>query len=515
MNQEVVASAVLAILLPFIWFLRISPQRPLNLPPGPKRLPLLGNILQLPSTRQEVTFGQWGRKYGDIVYARFFNTPAIIINSLSTAQDLLATRSKNYSDRPRFVYLDEMTEFRATFTEMSTTERFRKHRAWMRAAFGDKSALDKYRPLQLRALHALIAGLFATPERFEDHLKIYAGTLMMEITYGHAVTSTEDAFVDVADQALQGVVAYGPPGTTHIDFMPILKYVPSWIPGIRFRKEAERIRRLVRQMMDVPFALVRDQMASGSATPSLTASLLEEISGDGQLTKEAEGDIVELTGLIYAAGTETTTATLLTFLLAMVVYPDVLAKAQQEMDRVIGAERLPDLEDRDNLPYLECILKETYRWRVVNPLAIPHCSLSDDVYRGYDIPARSIIIPNLWYISHDPEMYPEPSRFYPERFEEKEDGRQAAVDPRTFVFGFGRRICPGRFLADIDVWLAMANIIATSHIGKAHDEAGKEIPPEVSFTSGFTSRPHEYRCDIKPRSTQALALVSQFTYRCY
>lgn len=80
----------------------------------------------------------------------------------------------------------------------------------------------------------------------------------------------------------------------------------------------------------------------------------------------------------------------------MAMNPDVQRQAQAELDRVIGRTRLPDLHDRDSLPYVNALLKELTRWHVIAPIAIPHTASEDDEYNGYYIPKGSIIIPNLW-----------------------------------------------------------------------------------------------------------------------
>lgn len=83
----------------------------------------------------------------------------------------------------------------------------------------------------------------------------------------------------------------------------------------------------------------------------------------------------------------------------MTLYPEVQRKAQEEIDRVLGAGRLPKMTDRANLPYIDAVVKETLRWHPVAPMGIPHMSVEDDMYEGYHIPKGSLFLPNIWYIS--------------------------------------------------------------------------------------------------------------------
>lgn len=98
----------------------------------------------------------------------------------------------------------------------------------------------------------------------------------------------------------------------------------------------------------------------------------------------------------YLGGTDTSYGTILSFYLAMVHNPDVQAKAQAEIDAVVGHGRLPNFDDRPHLPYVEAIVKEIYRTFVVGPLGIPHKSNADDVHDGHFIPKGSIIFTNIW-----------------------------------------------------------------------------------------------------------------------
>ena len=87
------------------------------------------------------------------------------------------------------------------------------------------------------------------------------------------------------------------------------------------------------------------------------------------------------------------------FFLAMTLFPEVQRKAQEEIDRVIGTDRLPTFEDREDLPYVDAVVKEVLRWHPVAPMGVPHVSTEDDIYEGHFIPAGAIIMPNIWFVS--------------------------------------------------------------------------------------------------------------------
>jgi len=192
----------------------------------------------------------------------------------------------------------------------------------------------------------------------------------------------------------------------------------------------------------------------------------------------------------------------------MTLYPAVQQRAQQEIDLVVGANRLSCVEDRDSLVYLNALMLEVLRWNPVAPLGLYHRVTMDDEYEGMFIPKGSILQANIWAITQDEEFYPEPTKFEPERhLPVGEDKVSQQPDPREYVFGFGRRICPGMYFAETSLFLNMAGVLAAFNISKALDKDGKEITPKVEYQAGIVSHVVPFQCNITPRSSNAAALV--------
>ena len=127
------------------------------------------------------------------------------------------------------------------------------------------------------------------------------------------------------------------------------------------------------------------------------------------------------------------------FFLAMALNPGVVEKAQEELDRVVGKDRLPEFSDRDDLPYVDAVVKELLRWNPPAPISLPVKVAKDDVYRGYSIPARATVIENIWAVFRDPNIYPDPEAFNPERFLKNGEINPLVFNPEDRVFGSGRR----------------------------------------------------------------------------
>jgi cytochrome P450 len=195
----------------------------------------------------------------------------------------------------------------------------------------------------------------------------------------------------------------------------------------------------------------------------------------------------------------------MTFFLAMTVFPDVQTKASEEINREIGKDRLPIAADRSKLPYIEAVMKETHRWHLVLPMCLPHCSTQEDTCRGYRIPKGSILLPNNWHFTHDPKVYPDPMVFRPERHLETPT-HKAEPDPRNCIFGYGRRICPGRYVADNALFITVAQSLAVFDITKVVRD-GRMVEPEVKFEPGAISHPVPFECSIKPKSKTHEAFI--------
>ncbi|KAG1842002.1 cytochrome P450 [Suillus subalutaceus] len=218
--------------------------------------------------------------------------------------------------------------------------------------------------------------------------------------------------------------------------------------------------------------------------------------------QEEEAVIKAVAGTTYAAASS---SALSAFMMAMIMFPEVQKKAQAEIDQVTGGTRMPDFGDRESMVYLEATYCEVLRWCQVTPLGVPHMTTESDVYNGYFLPKDTIVFANIWAMTHDERMHPEPSRFMPERFIQ-EDGT-LSNDLGQQQFGFRRRICVGKYLAEASVWIAMVSILAVFDVKKATDEFGSEIDVTPQYTPGVIIHPKPFPFSITPRSQKAAAMV--------
>ncbi|KAL4247551.1 cytochrome P450 monooxygenase [Abortiporus biennis] len=356
-----------------------------------------------------------------------------------------------------------------------------------------------FQNIQLRAATTLLNNLLRDPDMFDDHCRRYATSVIMEIAYGHEIVSDDDPYLQIAKEVNNVVTGAGDPGATPPDLFPILKKLPPWFPGAWFIRYGQEARKVVHKVKEWPFREVIANMAAGTANESFLSLTLEELACAGNQDPEMVEMAKVAAAHFYAAGGDTTYSTILIFIFAVLLNPDAQKKAQKEIDEVIGNTRLPDFSDRDSLPMVECVINEAVRWHQAGPLAIPHRTMEEDTYRGYRIPKGAVVIGNVRGITLDESVYADPHCFYPERYLPRPAGN-GEPHPAS-MYGFGRRVCPGRHLADNSVWIVGATILASFDIIFAKDENGCDIVPPEEFTSGLTSHPKPFRCNILPRST--------------
>ncbi|TFK32278.1 cytochrome P450 [Crucibulum laeve] len=471
------------------------------LPPGPKKVPLLGNLLDMPSEREWFTFADWGDKWGDIISVSVFGQQFIILSSAKAAIDMLDKKSSIYSDRPVMQMGGELVGWKNTLVLVPYGDRFRNYRKLFHQLIGSHSAMEQFHPVEEKETHRFLKRLLSKPNDLAEHVRKTAGAIILRISHGYEVEEQDDPFVTLADVATEQFSLSTAPGGFLVNLVPALRHIPAWVPGAGFQKTASTWAKTLNEMVDRPHMFVKQQMTTGKADISFTSKLLDEPG----VTLEREFEIKWSAGSLYSGGADTTVSAIYAFFKAMALHPDAQAKAQEELDAVVGNDRLPSFSDRERLPYINALVLEVLRWHSVTPTGVPHRVMEDNIHDGYLIPKGALVITNIWKMLHDPKVYSEPMSFRPERFLGPESEREQ--DPRDVCFGFGRRICPGRVLADASVFISCAMSLSTFNISK-YSENGIVVEPTVDQTTGTISHPTHFQCTIKPRSQKAVALIN-------
>ncbi|KAF7346377.1 O-methylsterigmatocystin oxidoreductase [Mycena sanguinolenta] len=413
-------------------------QRRYPFPPGPAPYPLVGNFRDLPTKLPWLTYTEWGRKYGSDV-----------VHASALGQHVVVVNSVK-----------------------AANELFEK-----------RSYIYSDRPVVTM-------------------IELLTAAIIMATVYGYDVQPSNDRFVALSENAVKKLSDSFFPGAVVVNTFPILRYLPSWMPGTGFQRYATDCQEVTKEMRQVPFNFAKDNMHDDGDSKTVVARLIEANKARGRYDEAA---IQNVAATAYAAGSDTTVSALASFFIAMAVHPDAQKKAQAEIDTVIGTHRLPEFEDRPSLPYVEALYREVMRWRPALPLGVAHASSEDDIYRSYFIPKGATVLSNIWAMTRDESIYSEPERFNPDRFFTP-DGK-LNDDNTILTFGFGRRICPGRHNADATVWATFVSVLSTFTITKGKDANGKEIDIDPVYSDGIVSHPEPFACSITPRSEAAKSLV--------
>lgn len=294
-----------------------------------------------------------------------------------------------------------------------------------------------------------------------------------------------------------------------IDFFPWLRNLPEFL--LPLQRKAKELHNVEKALYLSHWMRAKEETQQNKIKPCFCAGMYEAQKEDGFSDDQA----AYMAGTLLEAGSDTTSSTLYAFVQAMVLFPGVQRKAQDEIDKVIGPDRLPEMDDLSNLQYIRGCMKETLRWMPTTVLgAVPHAVTQDDVYNGYLIPKGAGVVNNVWGIGMDPNRHPSPRTFDPDRYrDDYQSLSDAAANPDpskrdTFTFGAGRRICQGIHVAERSLFLGMSRILWAFKIEPALDEKGRPILPDPDrLTQGFVCMPEEFPARITPRSQARADMV--------
>ncbi|KLO09892.1 cytochrome P450 [Schizopora paradoxa] len=482
---------------------RFAQPKQLPCPPGPKRLPLIGNFLQLLSKPLYKVSVEWGKEYGDLIYLESFGQKILIINSYEHARNLLDRRSSIYSSRPHTIMANDAEDWAWLTTFIPYGDIFKRHRSYQQRFLGSYHAVD-YREIQLRETLGLLKAILRDPEEYGTHVESLPGSVILMNVYGHKVEKN-DRYVQIAK--LGANYSGDAEGYMFLDVFPWLQYLPEWFPWVDFPRVAREAREISYAMRYEPYRDAKKKFERGDLKECMTSVYLgENTREDGSLVDE---DVfLAAIGTLYMGGVETSVSGIMTFFLQMLQNPEVQRAAQKEIDEVVGTDRLPTFDDIDALPYVHGVCFEVFRLAAIIPLIVPHYTTEEDVYQGYRIPAGTSVITNAWAMANNPDYFPEPLKFRPERWLPQSDAKIVqGPRPNDFIFGFGRRACPGQEWAERLIFIVTASILATFNIERAIGEDGSPIAPNEEYSLGFIRQLRQSKCKITPRSPKAASLI--------
>ncbi|XP_073294980.1 cytochrome P450 81Q32-like [Primulina huaijiensis] len=433
-----------------------------NFPPSPAvNLPILGHLhlLKKPLHR---SLAKISDKFGPIIFLQFGSRRVLLVSSPSAAEECFTKNDIIFANRPRLLagkytgydytslawssYGDHWRNVRKISTiELLSTNKLQTLQG-IRA--------DEVRSMICRLLHLSGDGKHAVDMKsvfLETTMNVMMRMIAGKRYYGEKVEEAEQAkrFRDIVSETFRNG------GASNMgDFLPFFR----WVGAVGGEKKLVELHKMRDSFMQELVEECKERMKNNGGDEGKKKTMIEMLVGLAEEQPEYYSDqiIKSLMLNLLAAGTDTSAATSEWALSLLLNHPQVLKKAQIEIEKHVGHERLIDESDISNLPYLHCIINETMRLYPVAPLLVPHESSDQCTVGGYHIPKKTMLLVNVWAIHNDTKNWEEPRKFKPERFEGVEGSREGF---KLMTFGSGRRACPGEGLALRMVGLGLGSMI--------------------------------------------------------
>ena len=483
----------------FIWYFITTYIKRKNMPAGPFPYPFLGNIPQIMSADPVRPFSKLAEKYGDIFTVTFPNGNAVILNTASLAREakLAPGRQEDLMGKsPKYFYpFGEIMGHNLAGSDYSPAYLFER-KVFVSAMHIFGAGIEQ---ASVRAGHAVdiaIKEIENKPGRSFSPKNLLESSIVVQLL--EWLTSKKIALDDPIVKELNefaAIMSRQALLNTMYQLFPFLCYLPT-----QFSREIKRAKHIREKIFPPEYRAHLESYIPGTVR-DLTDSFISAY--EKELAKETRKDIGSkdsgIPGLmlnVVAVGSETSSTWLTWFFLYNVLYPNVQSKIHDELDAVVGRDRLPNWKDAESLPYLQATLCEVER--VSGMMTVMGTNaIRDTTIAGYHIPKGTFVGLNLPKVHEDKREWPEPEKFKPERFLD-ENGKFVGWNKlRGFMpFGIGRRECPGQLLAKI-MMFSFASILL--HRYKIELPQGAEMPSSKVSTPQIITQPNDFPVVAKPR----------------
>ncbi|KAM6938881.1 cytochrome P450 2J4-like isoform 1-T2 [Lycodopsis pacificus] len=465
-------------------------RRPGSFPPGPRAFPIVGNIFTVDHKRTHESLTQLAGRYGDVYSLRFGQKWMVVLNGFEVLKEALVNQGDSLADRPELPLVEDINHGRGVI--------FSNGNMWKQQRRFALSTL-KYFGFGKKSLEPIILDEFTYCAKdfnshkgkpFNPHLVINnaVSNIICSLVFGHRFEYGDEKFMKLMKWFGEGLEIEASIWAQLYNSFPLLM---RRLPGPH-----QTVLRIWDSVQD--FIRVELKEHKQNWDPSDKRDYIDCYLKEIQMSKGQADDTFDEENLVscvmdlFVAGSETTSTTLRWAFLFMVKYPEIQAKVQAEIGRVIGQSRQPSMEDRINLPYTDAVIHEVQRMGNIVPLSLPHVTNKDIQLGGYTIPKGVTIIPNLTSVLFDKNEWETPNTFNPGHFlnEEGKFVKRAAFIP----FSAGKRLCLGENLARMELFLFFTSLMQHFNFSMA---AG--VKPVMDFRFGLTMAPVPYEICVTSR----------------
>ncbi|XP_015958352.1 isoflavone 2'-hydroxylase-like [Arachis duranensis] len=413
-----------------------------RLPPGPSCLPIIGNLHHLKRPLHH-TLKSLSQKYGHVISLRFGSRLVVVVSSASAAEECFTKNDVILANRPRFLSGKYVLYDSTTLGSSSYGDHWRNLRRITTLHVLSTQRINNLYSSQIRRdeIMTLVRNLAAGHHHDDDDFsQVELSSKFYEMTFNNIMKmiSGENHHHDVEEgKQFRAAVTeflqdYGPSNVN--DFLPILRVVDFGGLKKRIRNIGEKTDRFLKGVIEEHRRKKKEEGEENMIDHLLT---LQQSQPDCYPDHIIKGLVLNM----FLAGTDTSAVTLEWAMSCLLNHEDVMKKAQDEMEKHVGQDRLLEESDLPKLSYLKNIIYETLRLYTPGPLLLPHLSSDDCTIGGYRVPRDTIVLTNAWHMNRDPQTWCDATCFKPERFE-----KEGELE-KLIVFGKGRRACPGEALA--------------------------------------------------------------------
>lgn len=428
----------------------------LPLPPGPRGLPLLGS---LPALRRDphISLNRIAQQYGDVCLLRLGSVPVVVISHPETLREALEKTA--LTGRWQTMSLVALTD-----GESLAIAPYGEH--WQRLddfARGHIFSPDNIEMARLNHVEPSVDELVDRMVRQADAGEpVHPNEMLSRSSFEMAVRIFFGAGLDAVPRfqemmsLLWDDMDWTRSAANNPDLADLLRWT-AFLPN-KSVKEARRLKEVRAGIFNALVDAVRNRSDYDPSAPSCMVDVMLAGEASGELTPSMFHDLLMDNMMPQTDGVATTVKF---FLLIVANRPEIQAGIHEELDRVVGREAIPTVDDRDRLPYTFAAIAESMRYRTASPMSIAHQASQDVGVGGYRIPAGAMVLANLYGIHHDARFWDLPHEVIPERFLPQADGSPApALTDGAFIpFGVGHRRCTGEVLGEIEVWLYITRLM--------------------------------------------------------
>nr|AKI33952.1 cytochrome P450 76AD1-like protein [Abronia nealleyi] len=476
MDQTTLAMLLSALYLLYNLYKVIFTQSNSKLPPGPKPLPIFGNISEL-GAKPHRSFANLAKIHGPLITLKLGSVTTIVVSSAKVAEEMFLKNDLPLANRnvPNSVTAGDHHKLTMSWLPVSPKwKTFRKITAVHLLSPQRLDACQALRHAKVKQLYEYVYDCAKKGEAvdigkaaFTTSLNLLSNLFFSVELAQHTSTSSQH-FKQLIWDIMEDI---GKPN--YADYFPALKCVDPW--GIR-RRLAANFERLIDVFQD----FIRPRLSMNPSSVTSASDVLDVLLN---LYKEKElnmGEVNHLLVDIFDAGTDTTSSTFEWAMAELVRHPETMKKAQDEIEQVLGKDATIQEADIPKMPYLQAIIKETLRLHPPTVFLLPRKAATNVELYGYVVPKDAQILVNLWAIGRDPLVWDQPNVFSPERFLNSDvdvKGRDFGLLP----FGAGRRICPGMNLAYRMLTLMLATLLQSFEWKVENGEKAEDLDMDEKF----------------------------------